>query len=368
MGLKPSTNRQERAIVSTLHKLQKKDQQILKLLLLGSGDSGKTTIFKQLKILYGSHKNGVDARTRMGIRRPLFSNLISGAKVILDGIDELCASEAHKDSMKPLQEEKALAAAKTIRELTETRVSFLPAEVAEAIACLWEDKTVQAAWNLRSELQILDCWGELASHCQEYPDWGGADWIPDEHMYLLTRVRTTGVVQEIFEVDNQTFQLVDVGGQRNERKKWIHCFAGVTAVLFVAASSEYDQNLFEDRSRNRLVEALGLFNTVTNSDVFDETTMILFLNKADIFKDKLCVRKIPLNISGEFPDAPASFDYDSGVSWLQNKFLEHNDNRNKFVYVHITTATDRTNVKVVLEACKITIVRQSLQAMKLYPS
>jgi hypothetical protein len=31
------------------------------------------------------------------------------------------------------------------------------------------------------------------------------------------------------------------GGQRNERRKWIHCFENVTAVIFVAALSEYDQ-------------------------------------------------------------------------------------------------------------------------------
>ncbi|RYY87513.1 hypothetical protein EON63_03865 [archaeon] len=44
-----------------------------------------------------------------------------------------------------------------------------------------------------------------------------------------------------------------IGGQRNERKKWIHCFEGVTAVIFVAAISEYDQKLFEDASTNRMV-------------------------------------------------------------------------------------------------------------------
>ena len=52
------------------------------------------------------------------------------------------------------------------------------------------------------------------------------------------------------------FEMYDVGGQRNERKKWIHCFEGVTAVIFVAAISEYDQKLFEDASTNRMVGLL----------------------------------------------------------------------------------------------------------------
>ena len=50
--------------------------------------------------------------------------------------------------------------------------------------------------------------------------------------------------------------MYDVGGQRNERKKWIHCFDGVTAVIFVVGLSEYDQALLEDDSANRMVSNL----------------------------------------------------------------------------------------------------------------
>ena len=58
---------------------------------------------------------------------------------------------------------------------------------------------------------------------------------------LRTRVRTSGIVEEKYIIDEVTFVMYDVGGQRNERKKWIHCFDNVTAVIFVAAVSEYDQ-------------------------------------------------------------------------------------------------------------------------------
>ena len=40
--------------------------------------------------------------------------------------------------------------------------------------------------------------------------------------------------------------MFDVGGQRSERKKWIHCFEGVTAIIFCVAMSEYDMMLAED--------------------------------------------------------------------------------------------------------------------------
>lgn len=43
-------------------------------------------------------------------------------------------------------------------------------------------------------------------------------------------------------------RLFDVGGQRSERKKWIHCFEDVTAIIFCVAMSEYDQVLHEDET------------------------------------------------------------------------------------------------------------------------
>ena len=54
--------------------------------------------------------------------------------------------------------------------------------------------------------------------------------------------------------------MFDVGGQRSERKKWIHCFENVTSIIFCVALSEYDQVLLEEanqvRDKLQLSEAL----------------------------------------------------------------------------------------------------------------
>ena len=42
-------------------------------------------------------------------------------------------------------------------------------------------------------------------------------------------------------------QMVDVGGQKSERRKWIHCFQDVTSILFLVSLSGYDQCLVEDK-------------------------------------------------------------------------------------------------------------------------
>jgi hypothetical protein len=86
---------------------------------------------------------------------------------------------------------------------------------------------------------------------------------------------------------------VDVGGQRSERKKWIHCFQDVTAVIFCVALSEYNLMLQEDTS-NRMQESLKLFREICNSPWFENTAIVLFLNKNDLFRDK--IQKVDLNV------------------------------------------------------------------------
>ena len=67
----------------------------------------------------------------------------------------------------------------------------------------------------------------------------------------------------------------------------MHHFDGCQAILFVAALSEYDQNLFEDNTKNRMVDALELFYKICNEKLFTNTHMILFLNKRDLFEKKI---------------------------------------------------------------------------------
>jgi hypothetical protein len=56
--------------------------------------------------------------------------------------------------------------------------------------------------------------------------------------------------------------MFDVGGQRSERKKWIHCFESVTSIIFCTALSEYDQGLLEEKSQvHSLLTLLNLLIT-----------------------------------------------------------------------------------------------------------
>ena len=122
--------------------------------------------------------------------------------------------------------------------------------------------------------------------------------MPSVKDVLMSRTKTTGVTELDFNMGPSKIKLVDVGGQRNERKKWMHCFQDVTAVIFVVALSEYDLKLYEDNTTNRMFESLRLFKEICNSRWFTNTAIILFFNKSDLFEAKL--QKSDLSVC--FPD------------------------------------------------------------------
>ena len=129
----------------------------------------------------------------------------------------------------------------------------------------------------------------------------------------------------------------------------------------MAASSEYDQVLFEDSKVNRLTEAISLFTETCNSKWFVNTPMILFLNKKDLFEEKVKVKSI--RSSPEFEDYKGEeHSYEDGVNYFKDKFLEVNTNPNRTIYSHVTCATDTANVRVVFDACKDIILRESLSS------
>ena len=139
--------------------------------------------------------------------------------------------------------------------------------------------------------------------------------------------------------------MFDVGGQLSERRKWIHCFEAVTAVLFVVALNGYDMVTDDDYEINQMQEALALFESICNSVWFQKTSMILFLNKIDLFESKLT--KSPVNnYYPEFTSDTTSF---TEVSlFFRQKFVSLNRSPHKDVYVHFTNATDTNLLKKVM--------------------
>lgn len=85
------------------------------------------------------------------------------------------------------------------------------------------------------------------SFCDDIERFWDKAYVPTDQDLLRSRLRTTGITETVFDLGQLTYRMFDVGGQRSERKKWIHCFENVNCLLFLVAISGYDQCLVEDK-------------------------------------------------------------------------------------------------------------------------
>lgn len=201
---------------------------------------------------------------------------------------------------------------------------------------------MKEVWQKRAAVNIID---GHKDYLQDVTRIASLSFRPTTQDILLARVKTTQVVMERYRIDGIDFEMYDVGGQRSERRKWIDCFDNVDAVIFVAALSEYDQTLAEAKRTNRMVEALELFRSVCNNRAFANTSIMLFLNKKDVFAEKILYSDIqdqkPFN---DYAGPPREFN--SGVLYFIQKFKDCliNDDFNDS-FIHVTCATDTNNSK-----------------------
>jgi len=234
----------------------------------------------------------------------------------------------------------------------------LTPELANDVKLLWPDPAIQATYERRAEYQLHGSVPYIVQNIDRIAD---PNALPIDDDVIQCRVRTTGIVELLFELEHINFRVMDVGGQRSERRKWIHCFEGVTAVIFCVALSEYDEKLCEDTKVNRMHEALELFEEICNNHYFRDSAMVLFLNKKDLFEDK--IKKVDLRVC--FPDYQGGPNFDAGTQFIEGKFLDKSHNKDKLIYVHITCATDTENVRVVFDAVRGSVLQSNLKQLQL---
>ncbi|KAI7811958.1 guanine nucleotide binding protein (G protein), alpha inhibiting activity polypeptide a [Triplophysa rosa] len=321
----------------------------VKLLLLGAGESGKSTIVKQMKII---HEEGYSEEECKQFKAVVYSNTIQSIIAIIRAMGRLKID--FEDVGRADDARQLFALAGSVDE------GFMTTELAGIMQRLWKDSGVQACFARSREYQLNDSASYFLNDLERVSN---PSYIPNQQDVLRTRVKTTGIVETHFTFKDLHFKMFDVGGQRSERKKWIHCFEGVTAIIFCVALSDYDLVLAEDEEMNRMHEAMKLFDSICNNKWFNDTSIILFLNKKDLFEDK--VKKSPLTIC--FPEYPGSSSYDEASAYVQSQFEDLNKMKDtKEIYAHMTCATDTKNVQFVFDAVTDVIIKNNLKDCGLF--
>ncbi|XP_055374049.1 guanine nucleotide-binding protein G(q) subunit alpha isoform X4 [Condylostylus longicornis] len=319
----------------------------LKLLLLGTGESGKSTFIKQMRIIHGA---GYSDDDKKGYVKIVFQNIFMAMQSMIRAMDMLKIQYGSAETA---------AHADLVKEIDYETVTTLEDPYITAIKALWADSGIQECYDRRREYQLTD---SAKYYLMEIDRVAGSNYLPTEQDILRVRIPTTGIIEYPFDLEEIRFRMVDVGGQRSERRKWIHCFENVTSIIFLVALSEYDQILFESENENRMEESKALFKTIITYPWFQNSSIILFLNKKDLLEEKIMYSHL-VDYFPEF-DGPQR-DAIAAREFILRMFVDLNPDSEKIIYSHFTCATDTENIRFVFAAVKDTILQSNLKEYNL---
>lgn len=348
-GLKESLSSPEEAAESNMTVVEDNGAKEVKILLLGSGESGKSTIVKQMKIL---HQNGYTTDELLEYRPFIHKNIMDCIKQIVNAILEIEPGLVNDDNgIVSLRDVDAILEYEVNINANDTFDQAIAGKIAEIYS---KPQVKEFIRYHQGSFYLIDSSSYFLSNLERITQ---PDYIPTNNDVLRTRKKTSGIYDFKFQMGSGlNVQMYDVGGQRSERKKWIHCFDNVTLIIFCVALSEYDQVLLEENSQNRLEESLTLFDSVVNSRWFARTSIVLFLNKIDVFADKLPYSPLEKH----FPDYNGGNNINKAAKYILWRFTQVNRSGLN-IYPHVTQATDTSNIELVFAAVKETILENSLK-------
>eukprot|EP01084_Bolivina_argentea_P282275 483139_1 len=362
MGNCCQTDATTRELDKKMKEQEEIEENTAKILFLGSGGGGKSTIFKQLGHIYeGSYNVKFDIR----LKQKIYCQVIEQMQIAI----KICTNQGTiSETMDPDDDDnkhktKTIESIETIQNHSHSEMYdvSVPDIVLDAVQFIWNNCT--ALHTLMEDMsfkhKILEettvyFWNDIERIKQ-------SNYVPNDLDFLNLRVKTTGITQKRFRIQKQRFHIFDVGGQVSERNKWIHCFDDVTALLFVVGMSSYNQTMYENSSKNCMVDAMEVFADVCNNAVFTHSHFILFLNKSDIFARK--IQKIPITDCCAFNDFMGyhytedgvqsvscndEYDYAQCCAYMKSKFNVLNKTDNT-IYTHFTCALQRDNISHVFK-------------------
>ncbi|XP_075147627.1 guanine nucleotide-binding protein G(q) subunit alpha-like [Haematobia irritans] len=334
-------NRQvNRQINASIKKSKRHDHNRIKLLLLGTGESGKSTFLRQMRIIYDV---GFSIEERKNYIKIIFENILTALQAMVGAMSYFNVDYQHQCNIKNARMIKT-ADLETFYRLIDIYL--------RPMKDLWSDAGIQECYMRRSEYQLIDA---IKYYLENIDRIAAASYLPSNNDILHVRIPTTGIVEYTLKFKKVQFRMIDVGGQRSERKKWLNCFDDVRAIIFLTAISEYDQTLAERNQLNRLVESINVFKCIASYGWFSKTSLILFFNKIDLLSEKIMYS----HLDKYFPTFHGpKHNHVAAQEFITKMFIDIVPGRR--IYTHYTCATDTQNMRMVFDIVRDTIVYENL--------
>ncbi|CZR68347.1 related to G protein alpha subunit GNA-3 [Phialocephala subalpina] len=318
------------------------------VLVLGS--ESRSELVEQMKIhcfSYG-YSHGFSDDELRNYRPAIFRSVVNSAKAVVGAMEYF--------GIVPV----TLANRKYVDFIAEYILDPDPAlplgqKFGDSLSALWTDPCIEQLMERQNEFYLMD---SAEYFFQEIRRISSPEYLPNETDVLRARTKTSSISETRFQWSQFCIKMFDVGDQRSERNKWIHLFENVCAILFVVDLDTYDQVVFEEPSQNKLMESLILFDSFVNSRWFMRSSIILCLNRVDVFKQKLGMSPL----QRYFPDYSGGNDVNRAAKYILWRFNQINRAHLK-IYPYLTQSTDRSNVRQVFAALKEIILLDALKKM-----
>lgn len=329
------------------------DAPVVEIVLCGQGESGKSTIFKQMRIIQAQEEGragAFDKEERQRARQGVYDNVYGQMKLL---VRAALAEEMEFD---------APATADLARQLVAGDAAEPgSASVGAMLKALWADSALKTTYDERDRLFNLNdgagyFWNDLD---RLY----APDYIPTDADLLRVRVRTQAADAAVFTYRSTPFRVVDLGGQRSERRDWKEALSSAYHVLFVSSLCEWDQKLREDFSQSRMVETQNLFTVLMRDpDTAGKGTTVL-LNKLDLLRDKLRDEEKQAAFVRHFRDFRGTPTPQTAVAHITDMFLATARAAKRDVKVHAITAVETDSIKVAWRDVRALAMADALQML-----
>lgn len=300
--------------------------------IVGLRNSGKSTIFKQLRLMYT--ETGLPKEDKLRFKADINRHIIRATQDILT----YYASEKQQKQFRSYTGN----AVRNIENVDANTFTTLTAPIAQAISTIWNDEHFRSIYE-NSPFFSHGLEGN-AIQCANYPKWGGPEWIPTDEDILRCNIRTLGVHELLCTYHEINFRIYDFDGIAMRRAVTRGMIQSISNLVFVAALSDYDEIIPDEKDSNGLAASVSVFQACLKNRNSGGMSPVLILNKADKFREKLCKKLIPLNATGHFPDAPRTFNYEHALDWIHQMFLKEAQNE-RDVQVYVVNALDNRDVK-----------------------
>jgi len=321
------------------HSKSSKAKRLFRVLVLGAAGCGKTTFTKQMRIIY---HGGFTKDEQENFKTVLLQNIVTGMQ------DLVRLADKREFAIDPANRKVA----RRLLEPTTVMERGFNTEFLGRIKDLWEDNSIQQVWKDEKELR-LNATG-FAYFMENLERCTAPNFIPSNDDILHARQRTTGSNRVEFTKDKFKWELVDVGGQLPERKKWEPIIdEGCNAVIFLAGMDEYNVMSTEDLSKTKLKAAIDIFEETMTSNRLIGVSKVLFLNKVDLFEKKLATLEGFKEFKTCFPQYDGTENYAEACDFMIDLFREclPNDLGIK-IHAHVTCALDTSAIGAVFDAVK----------------